>query len=284
MTGIIDVGGGMRGIYGAGVLDRCLDDGVSLDYCCGVSAGSANMCAYLAGQRGRNYRYYHDYSFRKEYMSVDNLRRKGAYLDLHYVYATLSNSDGEDPLDYEAMMRNPAQLVVVATDAKTNAPKYFTKQDFGPDRYEVIKASCTIPIVCNTTLVGGREYFDGGLTDPLPIEKALADGCGKVVVILTRPVDYVPDRSGERMAPLIDRLMKKYPASARSVFTRHDVYVKQLERCLELQKEGKVLIVAPDDTCGVDTLKRTPETLDALYRKGYEDGGKIAGFHRNRKM
>ena len=26
--GIIDVGGGLRGIYGAGVLDRCLEAGV----------------------------------------------------------------------------------------------------------------------------------------------------------------------------------------------------------------------------------------------------------------
>ena len=278
MTGIIDVGGGMRGIYGAGVLDRCLDDGVNMDYCCGVSAGAANMCAYLAGQRGRNYRYYHDYSFRKEYMSAENLRRKGEYLDLHYVYATLSNSDGEDPLDFEAMMRNPARLVVVATDAKTNQPKYFTKADFTRDHYEVIKASCTIPIVCNTTLIGGREYFDGGLTDPLPIEKAVSDGCGKVVVILTRPVDYVADRSGERLAPVIDRLMQQYPASAKSVFARHDLYQRQLQTALALQDEGKALIVAPDDTCGVDTLKRTPETLDALYRKGYEDGGKIAAF------
>ena len=28
MTGIIDVGGGMRDIYGAGVLDYCLDNNI----------------------------------------------------------------------------------------------------------------------------------------------------------------------------------------------------------------------------------------------------------------
>ncbi len=278
LVGIIDVGGGMRAIYGAGVLDRCLDENIAFDYCCGVSAGGANMCAYLAGQRGRNYRYYHDYSFRKEYMSFENMRRKGAYLDLNYVYATLSNSDGEDPLDYAAMMKNPARLTIVATDAKTNAPVYFTKDDMAQDRYEIIKATCTIPIVCNTTLIGGKAYFDGGLTDPLPIEKALADGCDRVVVVLTRPVDYVFDGSGERLAPVIRRLVKKYPASAEAFFTRHAIYARQLERCLALQEEGKVLVVAPDDTCGVDTLKRTPETLDALYRKGYEDGAAIGEF------
>ena len=63
---------GLRGIYGAGVLDRCMEEGVQFDCCIGVSAGSANMCSYVAGQHGRNKPFYQDYSFRKEYMSVGN--------------------------------------------------------------------------------------------------------------------------------------------------------------------------------------------------------------------
>lgn len=97
-TGIIDVGGGLRGIYGAGVLDRCMEEGVQFDCCIGVSAGSANMSSYVAGQHGRNKPFYQDYSFRKEYMSVGNLVRKHSYLDLEYVYGALSNRGGENPL------------------------------------------------------------------------------------------------------------------------------------------------------------------------------------------
>ena len=70
MVGVIDVGGGMRGMYGAGVLDRCLADGVMFDYCCGVSAGSANLITYQAGQPGRTYRFYHEYAFRKHRMGI----------------------------------------------------------------------------------------------------------------------------------------------------------------------------------------------------------------------
>lgn len=72
---------GLRGIYGAGVLDRCMEEGVQFDCCIGVSAGSANMCSYVAGQHGRNKPFYQDYSFRKEYMSVGNLVHKHSYLD-----------------------------------------------------------------------------------------------------------------------------------------------------------------------------------------------------------
>ena len=90
--GVIDVGGGLRGIYGAGVLDRCLEEDLRFDLCIGVSAGSANMTSYLAGQHGRNKPFYDEYSFRREYMSVHNLIRKHSYLDLGYVYGTLSNA------------------------------------------------------------------------------------------------------------------------------------------------------------------------------------------------
>ena len=84
MLGIIDVGGGLRGIYGAGFLDYCMDREISFDYCIGVSAGSANLAAYIAGQKGRNYRFYHDYAFRKDYMGICQYRKTGSYINLDY--------------------------------------------------------------------------------------------------------------------------------------------------------------------------------------------------------
>ena len=107
-TGVVDVGGGLRGIYAAGVFDYCLDRGIQFDYCIGVSAGSANVSSYLAGQKGRNYRFYYQYSFRKRYMGLKDFILKGSYIDLDYIYGTLSNADGEDPLDFQALHNNPA--------------------------------------------------------------------------------------------------------------------------------------------------------------------------------
>lgn len=76
--GVVDVGGGLRGIYAAGVLDRCMDDGVRFDVGIGVSAGSANMASYAAGQRGRNYRFFAEYAFRGRYMGVGKAQRLAA--------------------------------------------------------------------------------------------------------------------------------------------------------------------------------------------------------------
>ena len=171
-VGVIDVGGGLRGAFGAGVLDRCLDEGVSFDVCLGVSAGSGNMVAYLAGQRGRNRLFYTEYPQRKEYMSVRNLVTKGSYLDLDYVYSVLSNSDGEYPLDYDALLANPAALVVVATDALAGKAVYFRKADLRRDDFGILKASSGIPVVCRPCRWEGGTYFDGGIADPVPLARA----------------------------------------------------------------------------------------------------------------
>lgn len=65
MVGIMDVGGGLRGSYVSGIVDYLLVNGIDLDYCLGVSAGSANLITYIAGQQGRLKSFYEEYSFEK---------------------------------------------------------------------------------------------------------------------------------------------------------------------------------------------------------------------------
>lgn len=209
--GVIDVGGGLRGIYGAGVLDRCLEEDLRFDLCIGVSAGSANMASYLAGQHGRNKPFYDEYSFRREYMSVHNLIHKHSYLDLGYVYGTLSNAGGENPLDYAALARSPAELCVVAANAQNGEAQYFTKADLHPDDYRILMASCCIPVIDQPCVINGVPYFDGGLADPVPLEWAFAHGCDRVALILTKPMGLVrSDALDEHLAHL---LQSHYPAA-----------------------------------------------------------------------
>ena len=147
-TGLIDVGGGLRGVYAAGVLDRCLDEGVRFDYGIGISAGSANLASFLAGQQGRNLRFFRDYSQRKAYMGLGNLLHGRGFLDLQYIYGTLSNSDGEDPLDYPRIAADPTEWYVAATEAGTGKPHYFRPGDLHQDDYRILMASSAIPVVC----------------------------------------------------------------------------------------------------------------------------------------
>lgn len=277
--GVVDVGGGLRGIYAAGVFDYCLDAEIKFDFCIGVSAGSANITSYMAGQKGRNYVFYTDYAFRKEYMGFHNMARKHSYLDLDYVYGTLSNSGGENPLDCTALQRNPAELLIVASNALTGQVKYFDKTDLKPDDYSVLKASSAIPFVCRPYEVEGVPYYDGALGDPVPVEKAFQRGCDQVVVILSKPKDIL---RGPGKDPLFARrIRKKYPLAAQNLLLRAQRYNGGVALAKQYEAQGRALIVAPDDTCGVDTLTRDRDALERLYQKGRQDGQTILNFIRS---
>ena len=276
MIGVIDVGGGTRGIYGAGVFDRCLAEGIRFDYVIGVSAGAANGASYCAGQRGRNYTFYTEYSFRKEYMSLELLKKTGSFIGLDYIYSTLSASDGENPLDYNAMMASGIRFEIVATNALTGEAVYFNKEDMARDRYDIIKASCCVPLVNRPYVIDGVPYYDGGVSDPVPILRAFAAGCSRVVLILTKPVDTV--LSNKRNAFAAKAIRKEFPAAAAATESCNRVYAESLQKALSLQEEGKLLIVAPDDIGNLKTLSKDASVLDRLYNKGFRDARTVAAF------
>lgn len=275
-TGVIDVGGGFRGIYAAGVLDYCLDQGITFDLGIGISAGSANLASYAAGQRGRNYLFYTEYGLRKQYASLENFIRRRSYIDMDYVYGTLSNHDGENPLDYPAIRDNPMKFMVVATDALTGQARYFGEEDMAQDNYDIFKASSSIPFFCPPYEIKGVPYYDGALGDPVPVEKALEQGCDRVVVILTKPENIL--RNSKKDERLAAGIRKKYPVAAERLCERAQRYNGEVALAQKYAKQGRVLIVAPDDTCGVDTLKRDKPALHRLYEKGYADGRRIKDY------
>lgn len=275
-TCVVDPGGGYRGIYAAAALDRCLDDNVSFDLGIGVSAGSANIASFTARQKGRNYRFYTVYGLRKKYASIWNYILKRSYIDMDYVYGTLSNSNGEDPLDYDAIMENPMGFIVVATDARTGKAVYVDKSEIERDAYDALKASSAIPGVCKPYDLNGIPCYDGALGDPVPVKKALEEGCDRMVVLLTKPKDLVREPGSD--IKLAKMIRKRYPNAADALCKRAQHYNEGVELAKQLEAEGRALIVAPNDTCGVSTLTRDKEALDALYAKGYEDGGAIKEF------
>lgn len=275
-TCIIDCGGGLRGIYGAGVFDYCLDNNISFDVVIGISAGSANIASFTSGQRGRNYNFYHDYPFRKEYMSIENVIKNKYYLDLNYVYEKLSNSDGEDPFDYEKFRENNCEKYIVATDAKTGKAVYFDADTMDRDNYWFLKASSCIPVVCSPAVDEDNRYFDGGISDPVPIDFAIEKGCDRIVIIWTKPLD---DIGNFKLDEMVGHAMKKsYPEVSSDLLNRKKKVENALEYAKKLRKEGKVLIISPESIGKLSTLTKDKEALDMLYKTGYSDAKTIKEF------
>ena len=209
-------------------------------------------------------------------MSLGNFMARKSYVDLDYVYGTLSCANGENPLNYAALRENPMEFYVVATEAETGQARYFDKSHIRQDDYNIMKASSALPFVCKPYPIGGTVYYDGALGDPVPVEKAFQLGCDRVVLILTKPEHMLRSpKKDEKVAACIRRA---YPAAAEKLCQRAQRYNESVALARMRARQGKVLIVAPEDTCGIDTLTKDKQALCRLYEMGYADGRKIADY------
>ncbi len=262
--GLVVEGGGMRGVYGCGVLDAFLENSISFPYGIGVSAGAANLCSFLAEQAGRNYRFYTTYAFDERYMGLKNFFTTGSFFGMDFIYSELT--EVIDPIDYDTLLRPEKEYYIVAADAVTGENKYFTREDLAKHRGEILKASSALPAICKPVEIDGKMYFDGGVTDPIPAARALADGCDKIVAVLTRPRGYV--KKAEHGKKIYSEILKDYPAIIKAMNERHLVYNSTLEQLQKLEKEGKALLFCPENTEGVNLITRNKESLVTLYNDG----------------
>ncbi len=265
-TGLVLEGGGMRGLYTAGVLDALLDGGWLPDYVIGVSAGAGNAASYLSGQRGRNFRVNTSYLKDKRYLSVRNYLRTKSLFGMDFIFDEIPNK--LDLFDFDAFYRSPCAFEVGVTRVETGQPEYFDKSYFTRGDFRLLQASSSIPIFSPMVYLEGKAYLDGGTADPIPVLRALDWGCGRVVVVLTRPRGYQKPPEGFRR--LYRHVLRRYPNMVQTLDCRHQVYNRTLARLETLEQEGKALVVAPERPLGVDRFEKDKQKLSAIYQMGLE--------------
>lgn len=269
-TGLIVEGGGMKCAFSSGVLDVLIDNDVNFDYTMGVSAGAACAASYLAHQKGRNRRFFVDHIDEPGYFGIQSFLKTGDLFGLDYIYSTLTNEDGADPLDFDAMMENPSEFVCAATDAETGKPHYFTKKDLVRNDYKAIKATCALPAVCKPVEINGHKYFDGGVSDSIPYKKAFHDGCDRLVIIMTKPYDYLMLPQKHRVG--YTYILHGYPRIIWRLNNRAKVYNSRYEDIKRIAKEGKILLINPSDSIKLDTYTMDKEVNQSLYEEGVKTG------------
>ncbi len=267
--GLVVEGGGMKCAYNAGILDVFLDHQITFDYCIGVSGGAGNVASFVAGQRGRNIRFFTEHIHSPQYFGVKSLLKTGNLFGLQYIYGDLTNTTGKDPLDFPAIMKNPAEYEVAATNAVTGEAEYFGKEDMKQDDYRPIMASSAIPAACRPVVINGVPYYDGGISDAIPVRRALEKGCDRIVVILSKQRDYVRKPQGMRF--LYSTLCRKYPKIIEDIDRRHITYRENLQEVFDLEKKGKAFVFAPSEHVKVGTYSMDEKTERILYDLGVKD-------------
>ena len=267
-SGLVLEGGGSRGIFTSGVLDAFIENSIEFPYVIGVSAGSCNAASFI----GKNYRRQHDitinYCNDKRYMSIQSAFKNGQYINLDWDFGELTYEIL--PLDNETYENSGTQLCAVATNALTGKPEYFYPKDLREVGCPYLKASCALPIATKGVEIGGQIYFDGGLTDSIPLKRAFEDGCQKAVVILTQVRGFVKQPIKQQRA--VRRILKKYPAIADAVLSRHEMYNNQLEYVFDMEKEGSCFVIAPAEDLHCSAVEKHSDKLEHIYQLGYAQG------------
>lgn len=268
-TGLVLEGGGMRGIYTTGVLDWLLDQKYLPDYCIGVSAGACHATSYLSKQRGRSFRINTAYLQNGEYVSVKNLLKTGSMFGMDFIFDKIPNE--LDPFDYQTFLASPCEFYVGVTNVWTGKPEYFPKECLDHDS-TVIRASSSIPMFSPIVPYKGNLYLDGGTSDPIPVRKALADGCDRVIVVLTQDRGYV--KHPEKFRPVYKNLYRRYPKMVNTLDHRHEVYNETRDFVFQLENEGKAIVIAPGKPVDLSRFERDIPKLRALYEEGFADAEK----------
>lgn len=270
--GLVVEGGGMKCAYNAAILDAFLDHNITFAYCIGASGGSGNLASYLAGQRGRNLRFFTEHIHSPSYFGLRSFLKTGDLFGLQYIYGTLTNSIGKDPLDFPALKNNPAEYEVVVTNALTGKAEYFGKEAMAQDDYRLVMASSAIPAACRPVELNDIPYFDGGLSDAIPVSRALEKGCDRLVVILSKMRDYVRKPQGMRL--FYTMRCHRYPKIISLIDHRHTAYNQNLQEVFALEREGKAFVFAPSHPIHAGTYSMNEQAERDLYALGMEDFNK----------
>ena len=265
--GLVLEGGASRTIFTCGILDALLENDIFINYVAGTSAGISYGVSYLSKQIGRNHKITELYMHDKRYMSVSNLFRRGnrSYYGLEFVFDEIPST--LLPYDFEEYKRSGENGFGAVTNIETGEPEYM-RVTAADRKWNVLRATCALPILFQPIKINGSYYMDGGITDSIPFRYALDSGCDKVIVVLTRPRGFV--KKPEKLSPLVKALYPKYPNLSKKLAQRHIMYNREISELEQLEKEGTALVLAPEKDYGIHRTESDPKILLPYEKEGYD--------------
>ena len=267
MGALVLEGGTFRPIFSAGVMDALLDYGVEFPYIIGVSAGITDAVSYVSKQKKRNYDVLMNLRHDKRYVGLRNFVSDRSLFGVKFAYETMPRDIF--PFDWETYNKSSQTVCVGVTNLRTGESEYLDGKKMNGD-FTMLRATCSVPFVFPPCKMDGEIYYDGGICDPIPVKKAMADGHDKLLIVLTRPKEYKKELSKANV--LASRYFKKkYPQFAERLLTRHNTYNETVACCEQLEREGRAVLLRPTKEIQIDSLEKDLEKIDRIYHFGYDE-------------
>lgn len=263
-TGLVLEGGGMRGLFSAGVMDVMMETGIRFDGIIGVSAGAAFGVNYKSGQRGRALRYNVDYCQDKRYCGMGSLLKTGNLFNTEFCYDEIPLK--LDVFDFDAFERDPTAFYITCTDVESGKPVYHEYRGRADHEFDWVRASASLPVVSQMVEIDGLKLLDGGIADSIPVAYFERIGYTKNVVILTQPQGYRKEKN--QLLPLIRVKYRHYPNLVKALEMRHLMYNAELALIQEQEKQGNLFVIRPHLPLEVKRMEKDPARLRTCYEMG----------------
>ena len=267
-VGLVLEGGAMRGMYTAGVLDIFLDHQIPVDGIIGVSAGVLFGVNYVSKQRGRALRYNLNYAGDKRYMGIHSLITTGNIVNKDFAYYEVPFK--LDLFDQETFANSKTDFYATVTNVDSGKAEYIKITDVYK-QMEVFRATSAMPFVSKIVSLDNKKYLDGGIADSIPVDKCHELGYDKIIVVLTRPLEYRKKKTNTLVPKLV---YSKYPNFVEAINQRYQKYNQTVAKIAKLEKENKIFVIRPSRTVPIKRLEKDPERLQELYDLGVVDSKK----------
>lgn len=199
-------GGAAKGFAHIGVIKALEAQGIVPDIVVGTSAGAVVGSMYAAGKSGfelQSLAIALDESQVSDWSLPDRGVMKGEALA-----AFINKAVGNVTMD-----RFPKKFGAVATDLGSGEPIVFRSGDVGM----AVRASSSVPGVFQPVSIRGREYVDGGLVSPVPVQFAREMGASFVIA-----VDISNKPANSRTRSSFEILMQTFAIMGQSL-NRHEL-------------------------------------------------------------
>lgn len=264
-TCLVLEGGALRGIYTAGVLDELQKENIKIDAIIGVSMGSLVGINYCSNQPGRAIRCNLKYCNDKRYISINSLLKTGNLVNKDFAYYEIP--DTLEPFDYKKFDKSKIKFYCTVTNVDTGKAEYIeiknSKQDI-----EYLRASSSMPGVSKIVNINNKNYLDGGMADSIPVLKAIEMGYDKIIVVLTRPIEY---RKKESQLKFLCFLYRKYPNFVKTIKLRNKNYNATIDKIKKLEKEKKIFVIRPSRKVPIKRIEKNKDIIQEQYNLGVED-------------
>lgn len=265
-VGLIVEGGGLRAMFGAGVLDHFLTCSIHFPYVSGVSAGALYSASYVSRQHKRNLNIQLKYHDDPRYMGMKHLLKTGSYVNTPFTFHAMAKQ--LVPYDFDMLFNMKEVFEVGAFNCKTGKTDYFSSQQLTTQDQvlESLIATSSLPFISKPMMINNMPYLDGGIMDPIPAEHAFESGCDRLVIILSQHASY------RKLAMKMDLACRiacyKYPKLYQALHSRHEHYNKALDNIAEWERQGKVFVIRPQAPSDIARLEKDKNKVKLRYEEG----------------